>query len=101
MSLPAFLDPATWGAWTAVGFTGQALFFSRFAVQWIASERRQQSHMPVAFWWLSLLGSLITLAYAIHRRDPVFVLGQAFGWTVYSRNLALIYRGRCAVRNVG
>jgi lipid-A-disaccharide synthase-like uncharacterized protein len=92
MSLPAFLDPATFTLWTAVGFAGQSLFFSRFAVQWIASERRKQSHVPVAFWWLSLLGSLITLAYAIHRGDPVFVLGQAFGWTVYSRNLAMIYR---------
>ena len=61
-------------------------------MQWIASERRKQSHMPIAFWWLSLVGSLITLAYAIHRRDPVFVLGQAFGWMVYSRNLVLIYR---------
>ena len=60
MSLPAFLDPATFTPWTAVGFAGQALFFSRFAVQWIASERRKQSHVPVAFWWLSLLGSLIT-----------------------------------------
>jgi lipid-A-disaccharide synthase-like uncharacterized protein len=94
MTLPTFLNPATWTAWTAIGFVGQALFFSRFAVQWVASERRQQSHMPVAFWWLSLLGSLITLAYAIHRRDPVFVLGQAFGWLVYTRNLALIYRAR-------
>jgi lipid-A-disaccharide synthase-like uncharacterized protein len=90
----SFLNPATWTAWTALGFVGQALFFSRFAVQWIASERRQQSHVPVAFWWLSLAGSLITLAYAIHRRDPVFVLGQAFGWLVYSRNLRLIYRER-------
>jgi lipid-A-disaccharide synthase-like uncharacterized protein len=94
MTLPAFLNPANWTAWTAIGFVGQALFFSRFAVQWIASERRQQSHVPIAFWWLSLAGSLITLAYAIQRRDPVFVLGQAFGWLVYSRNLALIYRAR-------
>jgi lipid-A-disaccharide synthase-like uncharacterized protein len=94
MPLPAFLNPANWTAWTALGLIGQGLFFSRFAVQWIASERRQQSHVPVAFWWLSLVGSLITLAYAAHRRDPVFVLGQAFGWLVYSRNLALIYRAR-------
>ncbi len=92
MSLPAFLNPAHWTAWTAIGIVGQTLFFSRFAVQWIASERRKQSHMPIAFWWLSLVGSLITLVYAIHRRDPVFVLGQAFGWMIYSRNLVLIYR---------
>jgi lipid-A-disaccharide synthase-like uncharacterized protein len=94
MALPAFLDPASWDAWTAAGFFGQGMFFSRFAVQWIASERRRESHVPVAFWWLSLAGSLITLAYAFHRADPVFVLGQAFGWLVYSRNLALIYRAR-------
>jgi lipid-A-disaccharide synthase-like uncharacterized protein len=94
MTLPAFLSPASWTVWTAIGFVGQALFFSRFAVQWIVSERRGASHVPVAFWWLSLLGSLITLAYAIQRRDPVFVLGQAFGWLVYVRNLALIYRAR-------
>lgn len=94
MNLPAFLNPATWDAWTALGLVGQLLFFSRFAVQWIASERRGASHMPVAFWWLSLVGSLITLSYALHRGDPVFVLGQAFGWTVYTRNLVLIYRPR-------
>jgi lipid-A-disaccharide synthase-like uncharacterized protein len=94
MGPASFLNPASWTVWTAIGLLGQALFFSRFAVQWIASERRQQSHMPVAFWWLSLIGSLITLSYAIHRRDPVFVLGQAFGWLVYTRNLALIYRSR-------
>jgi lipid-A-disaccharide synthase-like uncharacterized protein len=96
MALPTVLDPASWTAWTALGFLGQGMFFSRFAVQWIASERRRESHMPVAFWWLSLIGSLITLAYAFHRRDPVFVVGQAFGWLVYSRNLALIYRERRA-----
>ena len=94
MHVPAFVNPASWDAWTAVGLLGQGLFFSRFAVQWIASERRGTSHMPVAFWWLSLIGSLITLSYALHRGDPVFVLGQAFGWTVYSRNLFLIYRPR-------
>ncbi|MBM4381906.1 MAG: lipid-A-disaccharide synthase N-terminal domain-containing protein [Deltaproteobacteria bacterium] len=94
--MPAFLDPATWTLWTAIGFLGQGMFFSRFAVQWLVSERRGESHVPVAFWWLSLAGSLVTLAYAIHRGDPVFVLGQAFGWMVYSRNLVLIYRGRGA-----
>lgn len=92
--MASFLNPATWTAWTAVGLFGQSLFFSRFAVQWIASERRGASHVPVAFWWLSLIGSLLTLAYALHRRDPVFVLGQAFGWLVYTRNLVLIHRAR-------
>jgi lipid-A-disaccharide synthase-like uncharacterized protein len=87
-----FLHPSTWDAWVAFGFVGQALFFSRFAVQWWVSERAGRSTVPPAFWWLSLVGSLITLAYAIHRRDPVIVAGQAFGWTVYTRNLVLLYR---------
>jgi len=78
--------------WLAIGFLGQALFAARFLVQWIASERRRESVVPVAFWYLSLGGAAILLAYAIWRRDPVFVLGQAFGFVVYTRNLALIGR---------
>ena len=78
--------------WLALGFAGQALFTSRFLVQWIASERRKRSVIPPAFWWLSLGGSLVLLAYAVHRRDPVFILGQAFGFVVYSRNLVLVRR---------
>jgi lipid-A-disaccharide synthase-like uncharacterized protein len=81
-------------AWLAVGFVGQALFFSRFLVQWIASERRGQSVVPLAFWWLSLAGGTLLLAYAIYRRDPVFILGQAFGFLVYTRNLVLIRQAR-------
>jgi lipid-A-disaccharide synthase-like uncharacterized protein len=77
-------------AWLAVGFLGQLLFSGRFFVQWIASERKKASVVPVAFWWLSLAGGATLLAYAIHRRDPVFVLGQAFGLLVYGRNLALV-----------
>ena len=73
----------------AFGFFGQALFFSRFLVQWIASERAGQSYVPVAFWYLSLGGSMILLIYAIHRKDPVFALGQLGGVFVYARNLML------------
>ena len=58
--------------WLAIGFIGQALFFGRFFVQWIASERRKQSVVPRSFWYLSLGGGAVLLAYAIHRRDPVF-----------------------------
>jgi len=76
--------------WLVVGFAGQLLFSGRFFVQWIASERKKASVVPVAFWWLSLAGGATLLAYAIHRRDPVFVLGQAFGLLVYGRNLALV-----------
>jgi lipid-A-disaccharide synthase-like uncharacterized protein len=83
--------------WLTVGFGGQLLFTSRFLVQWIASERRRQSIVPKAFWWLSLGGASLLLAYAIWRRDPVFILGQAFGFLVYTRNLILIARHHPAV----
>ena len=83
--------------WLAVGFAGQLLFTSRFLVQWIASERRRQSVIPTAFWWLSLGGAALLLAYAIWREDPVFILGQAFGFVVYTRNLILIARHHPAV----
>lgn len=79
--------------WLAIGFAAQAIFASRFLVQWIASERARASVMPVSFWYLSLAGGLMLLGYAIHRRDPVFILGQAFGVVVYLRNLYLIRRG--------
>jgi lipid-A-disaccharide synthase-like uncharacterized protein len=78
--------------WIAIGFLGQGLFFGRWLVQWIASERQAQSRMPLAFWYLSLVGGLITLAYAIYRRDPVFIAGQGIGALVYIRNLMLIHR---------
>jgi lipid-A-disaccharide synthase-like uncharacterized protein len=81
--------------WLAIGLVGQLTFGARFLVQWIVSERRGRSVIPVAFWWLSLGGGLILLAYALHRRDPVFILGQAFGLIVYVRNIVLI-RGRQA-----
>jgi lipid-A-disaccharide synthase-like uncharacterized protein len=77
-------------AWVTLGFAGQGVFMSRMAVQWLAAERRRDAVVPVSFWWLSLLGGLVTLAYAAHNRDPVFVAAQAFGVLVYSRNLMLI-----------
>ena len=78
--------------WLVLGFTAQALFASRFLVQWIASERVGRSIIPNAFWFLSLAGGLLLLTYAIYRKDPVFILGQATGAFIYSRNLILIYR---------
>ena len=80
--------------WIAVGFLGQALFFGRFFVQWIASERRKESVIPRSFWFLSLGGGIILLLYSIHRRDPVFIVGQATGMFIYTRNLWFIYRPR-------
>jgi len=80
--------------WLSIGFLGQFVFSMRFIVQWIASERRRESVIPVAFWYISLTGSAILFAYAVYRRDPVFVLGQGFGAIVYIRNLMLIYGKR-------
>lgn len=77
--------------WIGIGFAGQLLFTSRFLVQWIASERRRESVVPVAFWWFSLAGGVTLLSYALWRQDPVFILGQAMGLVVYARNLALIH----------
>ena len=79
--------------WLVIGFLGQGLFFTRFFVQWIASERRRQSVIPTAFWFFSIGGGLVLLSYAIHRRDPVFIAGQATGLLIYSRNLWFIFRG--------
>jgi lipid-A-disaccharide synthase-like uncharacterized protein len=78
--------------WVGIGFFGQALFFGRWIIQWVASERYAESRVPLSFWYLSLIGGLITLAYAIYRRDPVFIAGQSIGALVYLRNLVLIYR---------
>ncbi len=77
--------------WIATGFLGQGLFFGRWIVQWLASERSASSKVPISFWYLSLVGGLITLAYAIYRKDPVFIAGQSIGAVVYVRNLMLIY----------
>lgn len=78
--------------WVGCGFLGQALFTGRMLVQWIASERRQRSIVPVAFWWLSLIGASMLLTYFVWRKDVVGVLGQATGWVIYLRNLRLVYR---------
>lgn len=78
--------------WLAIGFLGQGVFFMRWVVQWVASERSAQSRVPIAFWYMSLIGGLITLTYALYRKDPVFIAGQSVGAFVYLRNLMLIYR---------
>ncbi len=79
--------------WVSVGLFGQALFTGRMLVQWLASERLRRSTIPVAFWWMSLAGATMLLAYFIWRRDIVGVLGQGLGWIIYVRNLGLIYGG--------
>ncbi|MCS0493890.1 lipid-A-disaccharide synthase N-terminal domain-containing protein [Ancylobacter mangrovi] len=80
--------------WLLIGFLGQAMFTMRFLVQWIASERARRSVVPVAFWGFSLAGGLTLLAYAIYRRDPVFMVGQAAGLLIYARNIYFVLRER-------
>ncbi|HEY3198281.1 MAG TPA: lipid-A-disaccharide synthase N-terminal domain-containing protein [Nitrospirales bacterium] len=80
--------------WVTIGFLGQGLFFMRWVMQWFKSEREGESTIPLSFWYLSLIGGLITLTYAIWRRDPVFIAGQSIGTLVYVRNLMLVYRNK-------
>ena len=76
--------------WVVLGFVAQGFFTMRFVVQWIASERARKSVMPVAFWFFSIGGGVLLLAYALYRKDPVFIAGQALGLLVYTRNLYFI-----------
>ena len=78
--------------WVAIGLLGQVLFTGRMLIQWLASEREKRSVIPTAFWWMSLGGSLLLVAYFLWRRDVVGVLGQSTGCFIYLRNLRLIYR---------
>jgi lipid-A-disaccharide synthase-like uncharacterized protein len=75
-----------------IGFLGQAVFTARFLAQWLVSERRGRSVVPLVFWWLSLAGGLLLLAYAASREDPVIMVGQSLGLFVYVRNLMLLLR---------
>ena len=88
-----FRSPASW---IALGFAGQVLFGSRFVVQWWASERHRRVVVPVVFWILSAIGGAALFAYAVHKRDPVFAVGQGAGLLIYLRNLALARRERAA-----
>ncbi|MEO6946966.1 MAG: lipid-A-disaccharide synthase N-terminal domain-containing protein [Nitrobacter sp.] len=76
--------------WVMLGFVAQAFFTMRFVVQWVASERARKSVIPVAFWFFSIGGGILLLAYALYRRDPVFIAGQALGLIVYFRNVYFI-----------
>tara|TARA_Y100001970_G_scaffold289928_1_gene421811 strand:- start:6271 stop:6567 length:297 start_codon:yes stop_codon:yes gene_type:complete len=75
-----------------IGFVGQGLFASRFIVQWVFSEKKGESSIPITFWYLSIFGGIGLLTYAIFRKDPVIITGQLFGIFIYIRNLILIYR---------
>jgi len=72
----------------------QGMFFSRFLLQWIVSEKKKESVIPVGFWWLSLAGGIMLFSYAVHRRGPVFIAGQGTGVFIYLRNLYFIYAKR-------
>jgi lipid-A-disaccharide synthase-like uncharacterized protein len=84
-------------SWQIIGFVGQGIFTARFLVQWIASEKKGNTVVPVAFWWLSLVGGINLLAYAVSKRDPVFIVGQSLGMVVYVRNLMLGSRKKLVV----
>lgn len=79
--------------WLIIGLTGQALFCTRWLVQWLVTERRQRSTVPELFWYFSLAGGLLVLSYGIHRMDPVVILGQ-IGVLIYARNIFFIRRER-------
>jgi lipid-A-disaccharide synthase-like uncharacterized protein len=80
--------------WVLLGYAGQSLFAMRFIVQWLASERVGRSVIPVAFWFFSIGGGTLLLAYALYIRDPVFIIGQGLGLFVYLRNLHFVFRER-------
>jgi len=84
--------PAIEKTWLAIGLFAQLMFSMRFIVQWVASERARRSIVPEAFWYFSVLGGVLLLAYAIYRMDPVFILGQGMGLLIYARNIHFILR---------
>jgi lipid-A-disaccharide synthase-like uncharacterized protein len=88
------MDSELW--WLLAGFGGQSLFMMRFVLQWLHSERRRRSVIPVSFWYFSIAGALVLLVYSVHRQDPVFIAGQLLGMAIYLRNLVLIRAERAA-----
>ena len=80
--------------WATIALIGQATFGGRFVLQWIVSEYKKKSHVPTAFWFVSLAGSLILLSYSIHIKNPIFMLGFSLNTLIYIRNIHLIYKHR-------
>ena len=91
----------TTNQWLIIGFVGQALFGARFIIQWVVSEKKGESTIPLAFWYCSIGGAVVLLTYAIYKQDPVFIVGQSLGSIVYARNLILIDRKRKSLASVG
>ena len=88
-----------WDAWKVIGWIGNAVFFSRFFVQWIATEKRKRVIVPISFWWLSRTGSLLLLIYGIHQQDSVFIFAYAFTWIPYIRNILIHKKNKAAQRH--
>ena len=78
-----------WGFWKVIGWLGNLVFCARFYIQWYATEKKKRVVVPTAFWWLSLAGSLLMLAYSLHKRDSVFIFAYAVAWIPYIRNLII------------
>jgi lipid-A-disaccharide synthase-like uncharacterized protein len=100
MSFFHHLSLTTEMIWIAIGLIGQFLFTMRFVVQWLASEKAKKSVIPLAFWYFSIAGSAVLLAYALYRMDPVFILGQGMGFFIYIRNLMLIASEKKSIADV-
>lgn len=83
-----------WHIWKVVGWAGNLIFFSRFFVQWVATERQKRVVVPVSFWWLSLIGSVLLLTYGLWKQDSVFIFAYAFTWIPYIRSLVIHYRNK-------
>lgn len=81
-----------WSAWKVIGWLGNTVFFSRFFVQWYATEKLKRVVVPTGFWWLSLAGSLLLLSYSLHQSDSVFIFAYLFTWIPYIRNLVIHHR---------
>ena len=92
--LDIFWHKITVDHWAMIGFGGQAIFFSRWIVQWIISEKAGKSEIPIAFWWISITGGCITFVYAVAKVEPVLLLGQLLALAMYTRNLFLVFKER-------
>ncbi len=90
-----------WHLWKVLGWTGNIIFFSRFLVQWIATEKHKRIVVPISFWWLSLTGSVLLLSYGLWQRDSVFIFAYAFTWIPYIRSIIIHHRQHAAQLSCG